>query len=75
PVLNDLNLDLSSQNGTDFNIQIINSAGQLIYNQVLWNCFNTKVSYKRNNNKAGIYIIKVIDIKTGFIQTQKIVFQ
>jgi hypothetical protein len=42
---------------------------------VLWNCFNTKVSYKRNNNKAGIYIIKVTDIRTGAIQIQKIVFQ
>ena len=75
PVLNELNLDLSSQNGTDFNIQIINSAGQLIYNQMQWNCFNSKVTYKRNNNKVGIYIIKVTDTRTGVIQIQKIVFQ
>jgi hypothetical protein len=75
PVLNDLNIEIHSTTGSDYAIQIINSAGQTILNQLMKNCYSSIYTFRRINNAPGVYIVRITDQNTGMSEIKKIIFK
>jgi len=75
PVLNDLNIEIHSATGSDYTIQIINSAGQTILNQLMKNCYSSIYTFRRTNNAPGVYIVRITDQNTGMSEVRKIIFK
>ncbi len=75
PAREQLNIDFNSTVSTDLDVALYNAAGQMVQQKTVRNVQHQLIQFSRNNLKPGVYMVKMTNLKTGEVSTEKILFQ
>jgi hypothetical protein len=76
PVSTVLSISVSGERKTDYKVELLNAAGQLVYSTELKNIQSTVFSYTRTNRiKPGIYLLKLTDMNANTSDIRKLIFE
>lgn len=75
PARDVVNLVFSNSKSTDLRIQLFTINGQMIQDKMLQRVQQASVPIYRKNLAAGMYLIRITDLKAGTSQTEKIIFE
>jgi hypothetical protein len=75
PARDVVNLVFSNSKSTDLRIQLFTMNGQMLQDKTLQRVQQASVPIYRKNMAAGMYLIRITDLKAGTSQTEKIIFE
>jgi hypothetical protein len=75
PARDVVNLVFSNSKSTDLRIQLFTINGQMLQEKMLQRVQQASVPIYRKNMPAGMYLIRITDLKAGTTQTEKIIFE
>jgi Secretion system C-terminal sorting domain/SprB repeat len=75
PAKDVLNIEVSSAMNQDIKFTLYNVSGQLMQEKTVKNIQHGVVQFQRQQMKPGMYLVKMTDLKTGEVNTEKILFQ
>jgi hypothetical protein len=76
PVKQVLNISISAKTDAAYDIKLYNLNGQIIHQQITNRIRSGTFSIQRNGKMpAGIYIVKIMNLDTGELFTQKLVYE
>lgn len=75
PARDVVNLVISNSKSTDLRIQLFTMNGQMLQDKTLQRVQQASVPIYRKNMAAGMYLIRITDLKAGTSQTEKIIFE
>jgi hypothetical protein len=75
PAKDVVNLVFSNSKSTDLRIQLFTINGQMLQEKMLQRVQQASVPIYRKNMPAGMYLIRITDLKAGTTQTEKIIFE
>ncbi len=75
PALDVVNVNVSGRQAQDIRIQLFSLSGQMLQEKTQNNVVNATIPISRQNLKTGMYLIKITDIRTGSVTTEKVMFQ
>ena len=70
-----LNIEVKSTVNQDMKFSLFNVSGQLMQEKTVRNIQHQVVQFQRQQMKAGMYLLKMTDLKTGEVTTEKVIFQ
>jgi Secretion system C-terminal sorting domain/SprB repeat len=75
PARDVLNIEVNSTLNQDIKFSLYNVSGQLMQEKTVKNIQHGVIQFQRQQMKPGMYLIKLTDLKTGEVNTEKILFQ
>jgi len=76
PVKNSVNISFSADTPSDYQIQLLNASGHLVYSKNIRNITTSVVSYNRTPvMHAGVYILRITNTRTGITDIHKVLFE
>jgi hypothetical protein len=75
PAKDVLNVEVNSVMNQDIKFSLYNISGQLMQEKTVKNIQHGVIQFQRQQMRAGMYLIKLTDLKTGEVNTEKILFQ
>jgi hypothetical protein len=73
PVKKEVHINLSSDHPINYLVEIVSAGGQLIYSTKLKQTTNTTITYTRDKNPSGIYLLRITDMDSGISEIRKLV--
>jgi type IX secretion system substrate protein len=76
PVKDVMNISISNKEAQTVKLSLVNVTGQVIYESTHANILNSTIQYHRPSTaKPGVYVLKVNNLKTGEINSYKVMFE
>jgi hypothetical protein len=75
PARDVVNIMVSSSQSQDLRIQLFTMNGQVLQEKVVPRVQQATIPIYRKNMAAGMYLIRIVDMKSGAVQTEKIIFE
>ena len=76
PVKDVMNISIKNKEAQTLRLSVINASGQIIYDATQQNVLNTTLQYRRPATvKPGMYVLKISNLKTGEINSYKVMFE
>ncbi|MGZ8543904.1 MAG: T9SS type A sorting domain-containing protein, partial [Flavisolibacter sp.] len=76
PVTSRMQVSITGDKTTDYQVQLVNSSGQEIFNTKLKQVQSTVFTYYRNQKTLpGIYMVKITDLNTGITEIRKLIME
>lgn len=76
PVRDILQISLQSEKPTDYQIELVNSGGQLVFSSDAKNIISSTLTYPRNTKWfPGMYLLRITNRKTGMPEIRKLLFE
>jgi hypothetical protein len=75
PAKDVLNIEVNSSMNQDIKFTMYNVSGQLMQEKTVKNIQHGVIQFQRQQMKPGMYLVKMTDLKTGEVNTEKILFQ
>ncbi len=76
PVSNRMQVSITGEQVTDYQLQLLNSSGQEIFSTRLKQVRSTVYTYERNQKiLPGIYVVRITDLGTGHTEIRKLIME
>ncbi len=75
PARDVVNIMVSGSQSQDLRIQLYTMNGQALQEKVVSHVQQATIPIYRKNMAAGMYLIRITDMKSGTVQTEKIIFE
>lgn len=75
PVKKELHITLSSGRPANYRVEIVSAGGQLVYSTTVKRATTASLTYMREKNVAGMYLLRITDTDTGAIEIRKLLFE
>ena len=76
PVKERVNISLASESPTDYQIELVNSAGHLVFSDHKKSIRSATIVYSRSKNlQPGMYLLRIINLNTNTPLIHKLLFE
>ena len=76
PVKDAVHISFSTSRPGNYHVEILSSAGQVLYKTEIRNSSATTIHYIRTKSSPpGVYLVRITDIDEGTTETRKLLFE
>ena len=75
PAKDVVTISINGTSAADYDVVLISTGGQVIYNTILKNSVRTTVQFNRNGAPAGMYLLHIKNLSTGTSEYHKVIFR